>query len=385
VIHQDGTFRPNDIHQRDLDVTRLATKIRELVNLSSFSLYSPFRQAASISRGAIISLLEALPSSCASLELDTAGYDGRHSDRNDDEAHICDSLRAVLPRMRYARIRISTMCSAMFGFGPDPHINNNFPDASEDEDEDARFQPISLKNMRSLLVNCVSENWYALQRCSASDWNHTHLNPGSPRSSWLSITAALERLVETEGAICQDANIMVMGHTVHHDSTDMAIWQAYIRANIVAKESHLLPHRLVCKKDIADPWLVRIPGPKDLLTSAINIEPLAEDYNWVPLYGGSRLPRAIAEDEMRGRRSIATGCVSMPAYLKPSHKWLQENPGQFVTHWLNENMCGRKLFQAEVRVGDQEYLSLEPIREITPGGWVRGPHNRFLMRMGTYR
>jgi hypothetical protein len=75
---------------------QLVPTLPSFVNLRSFSLYvaqSPYR---SIPRATIIALLEALPSSCTNLELDTRGQDHREED---EQAHVCDVIRGLLPPM----------------------------------------------------------------------------------------------------------------------------------------------------------------------------------------------------------------------------------------------------------------------------------------------
>ncbi|CAI4220048.1 unnamed protein product [Parascedosporium putredinis] len=351
--YSSGAQMCNARDQRDLEMAMLSEKLGGLVNLASFSLHAPFREVASVTRRAVIALLENLPSSCTCLEIDTADSDDR---LQGESLHVCESLRAVLPRMRFARIRTSAMCCAMFGNGPDPNR-----DPGTEDDGQASFRPIALPHMESLLVNCITTDCYALPRCQHPAWDDGLLDPGSPDACWPSVTAALQILTDTKGAVKPDASITVMGYTLPGDPTTWPYGRP-ISARTISPSPGSCASRA-----------------RGTLGSSDAIEPVAEDHNWVAVYGGSRLPRPVVAAEMRGERSIAMGCLVKPAYLKSAAKWLQENPGQIPTHWLNENQCGLKLFTAEKREGE-EYLSLEPIREWTPAGWIRGSHNMFMRR-----
>jgi len=67
--------------------------------------------------GTIASLLDALPSSCMDLELDTRG---REDDRVCEfypvygSTHLCSIVRSLLPRLRHLRLRLGTLCSHLF-------------------------------------------------------------------------------------------------------------------------------------------------------------------------------------------------------------------------------------------------------------------------------
>ncbi|KAK3938698.1 hypothetical protein QBC46DRAFT_355646 [Diplogelasinospora grovesii] len=109
--------------------------VAHLDKLQSFSLHvrpnSPGFDL-DISRRAIAAIIEALPESCANLEVDTGDHDHATSlfqaNHEGSPAHLCDTLPNLLSRMRHLRLHL--------------------PDA-------ASFHPISLPKMRTLLVNCT--------------------------------------------------------------------------------------------------------------------------------------------------------------------------------------------------------------------------------------
>ncbi|KAF2874776.1 hypothetical protein BDV95DRAFT_603569 [Massariosphaeria phaeospora] len=120
-------------------LTQLTPLISNFKNLASFSLCAQGlsrnpvladRQPESVPRKNIVALLKALPETCTNLELDTRGYDHREEY---EQVHMCDAVRAILPRMHNVRIRVGAMCHEMFGTG--------------------EFTPTHLPNLKSLIVN----------------------------------------------------------------------------------------------------------------------------------------------------------------------------------------------------------------------------------------
>jgi len=144
-----ASYEPQDVEMSNSQVeqalTRLAGALTRFPGLRAFSLYVPPNNTGhhfDISQTALASIINSLPPSCASLEIDTAGLD--HATGFGAPVHLCDTLRAVLPRMRHARLGLRTMCSSLFGTGTVlPH-----------HDAAASYYPIALPNMQSLLVNC---------------------------------------------------------------------------------------------------------------------------------------------------------------------------------------------------------------------------------------
>ncbi|KAL1858933.1 hypothetical protein Daus18300_009803 [Diaporthe australafricana] len=352
----------------------VASILPQLGNLSSLSLHT---RANPASPDALISLLEALPVSCTSLELDTYHDDVYGLGGNIQPAHLCDSLRAILPRMHHARIRTGIMCGAMFGEG-------NLPDEAAPcgRPGSKPFVPIHLPHMRSLLVVCARQS--LLFRCGAVSTNHMNiLWADLSGSAWLSVTTALEQLVQTPGAVRQagDASICAVGIT-DYDQDDMVTWKAIVRADVVAKVSWAVPYRMVWHSGIPGSWVVRLPDGRELMTTLQNIEQLAEGEEWVSVSGGVRLPRSVMEDKRAGRPSFAVGCVPEPMpLLKTAEQWRQDNPKKMTYVWRNEAITGEKLVEAEKRMGRDEYLSLQPVLERTPVGWCRGYRNESLERV----
>ncbi|KAJ0116765.1 hypothetical protein J7T55_009916 [Diaporthe amygdali] len=349
----------------------IASVLPKLTKLSSLSLHVRIGWA---SHEILTHLLEAIPLSCTSLELDT-GYTGWGDGQS---AHMCDSVRAVLPRMRHARIRTETMCAAMLGTGilPDEVVPGGEWRHLTDP-----FTPIHLPHMYSLLIVCARHS--LIRRCGAPRLHDGNLWTKPSGSAWASITAALERLVETPGAIRQDGASICAVACTDYDQDDMATWKAVVRADVVAKTSWAVPYRMVWHGVIPGSWLVRLPGGRELMTTLENIEQLAEGEEWVNVSGGARLPREIVETARAGKPSFAAGCALEPmSMLKTAAQWRQDNPNKITYIWRNETTTGEKLLEAEKRTGRDSYFSLRPVIERTPHGWIRGYRNESLKRVG---
>ncbi|KAH7109863.1 hypothetical protein B0J11DRAFT_234535 [Dendryphion nanum] len=90
-------------------LTRLTTFSINLVGIPYESIHFP--------PSVIVKILESLPDSVVNLEIDTVGSDlelssRRHSERPD--IHVCDYLSKLIPRLEILRLRIGSMCPALF-------------------------------------------------------------------------------------------------------------------------------------------------------------------------------------------------------------------------------------------------------------------------------
>lgn len=93
----------------------LATTISTMTSLRCFSFMVSAAHAIGfwIPRSSVASIVERLPRTCIALEVDTRSHDRGEP----GEAHVCDSLRQVIPRLQHLRLRLRSLCSAAFGTG----------------------------------------------------------------------------------------------------------------------------------------------------------------------------------------------------------------------------------------------------------------------------
>jgi hypothetical protein len=186
-----GTFPPPVPIPEDFKPEMLAKVIptlRYFTNLWSFSL-TVAPPILSILRPILIELLQALPETCVSLEIDTQGEYHRNED---EEAHICPMIRAMLPRMHNLHIRVGVMCSAMFG------THGSTTD----------FVATQTPRLQSLLVNCGNSS--QIQRCGEMDYTTSAKHPLSQNGlAYLSILEGLIHLVAQQD-LPGSANIRVV-------------------------------------------------------------------------------------------------------------------------------------------------------------------------------
>lgn len=323
---------------------RLAAIIQHLPKLSSFSLL------VYPSSEAFCELLDALPPSCISLEVDTmiTGYTHRHSaPSKGPKFHTCDSIYNLLPRLQDLRIRKLEMCEHMFA-RPAPS---------------STWIPAALPKMKTLLVNCDLPQGYHIVRC----WKEMLTWP-SQVFSWSCLTSVLESLVARPNSTLPDAKLYIMT-CARTSGVDQSIWPTLIRTEMLAKESLAFPYRRIQMESSS--WLVRLHDGRELLGTLDDIEALTEGQVWRDVVGGARLPASVLAAEAEGKPSYATGCVEKPLQVKTSEQWREENPKKGNALWWNERLAGTRLLEVEFRKGDK-YLNTNNVVEGTPDGWMRG-------------
>ncbi|CAI6331055.1 unnamed protein product [Periconia digitata] len=332
-------------------VAEFVTLIPHFSNLSSFSLKMDLSSSRSVPRATLIKLLEALPASCTHLELDTNAQDHREEG---EDAHVCDAIRDVLPRMQNARIRISAMCCKMFGT----------KDTALDE-----FTPLQLPNLKSLVLNCAIASGLQVQSCGGLDWTGQAKGPDAGvELAWRQVTSSLMNLVahDTEGNLA-DACIYALNATLIADVT-----QTTIRANLVTQETSAFPI-LRLSRPFQDPsyYSVRmLDGSAQVVNLSSQIESLVEGHIWRDIRGGSRLPTVLSKAGRTVLPSFAWGCAVVPLPGQTEEEWIAENKSKGLPSFLwDEEKVGRQIMRAEIRTGDR-FLGVVPIKLDIPEGWV---------------
>lgn len=370
-----GSDNAGDKTKTSNGVARLVSLIPHFKNLVSFSLRLEESRWCPIPRATIIALLGALPESCTNLELDTFGQDHR---KDNEQAHVCDAVRCVLPRMQNVRIRLGAMCGAMFGTGKmlaSSRVESDSADGTIDD-----FAPISLPKIQSLIVYCALPSGTRLQRCGRTSYTPLAMTlPWLASFAYPSITTSLAKLVEQNIENLRSAQIYAMVGNQSSNSTQDC--QTEIRIDMVAKEAWAFPSLPLGKPLGNLGYIVRLHNESEFVTTkAENIEAIAEGQLWKDTLGGTRLSVQILDAAKNGLPSFAAGCVESRLPTKTVEEWTMENQCvEMPVVWRNEEKAGMKLMFAEKRTGDG-YLSGLPVKEITPEGWIRTGHGFFIDR-----
>jgi hypothetical protein len=243
------------------------------------------------------------------------------------------------------------MCSSLFGTGA----------ALPQDNAASSYNPITLLNMQTLLVNC-RRAWGTAPTCTGA------LDLASPpalpaHDSWDSVTQALQTLATTTGPgrVKPGVNLCVVAATPQ-DSSDASRYITLIRADIASRTSHAFPVAFVSRGPPAA-WLMRTSEGREVISSdTATLVAVAEgEAGWVTTQNGLRLPVHVAGE---------WGLEVRESPLEEGSVWRAANPRKMHLLWYNEQLSGERLLDGEVRVGDA-YLSREPLVERTPAGWQR--------------
>lgn len=327
-------------------LTRLAVALTRFPRLRAFSLYVPPNHTGhhfDISQTAVASIINSLPPSCVSLEIDTVGLD--HATGFGAPVHLCDTLRAVLPRMRHARLSLRTMCSSLFGTGATlPH-----------NDTTGSYHPIALPNMQSILVNC-RRAWGTAPICADA------ADAASCADCWDSVTHALQALAATPGLAPPTASLSALTATPQ-DNADKSRYITVIRSDLTRQASHAFPVAFVCRGPTA--WLMRTGSGREVIssdTAALVATAEGEEAGWVTTAReGVRLPMQVAAE---------WGLERSESPVEEVGGWRAANPRKMHLLWYNEQVSGERLLDGEVRQGEG-YLERVAVVERTPEGWKR--------------
>lgn len=334
-------------HLRDI-----ATQVTQMAGLVSFSLHTspePNKVGFWLPRPAIAAIIQALPQSCVNLEIDTRGRDSSEP----GSAHLCAAIRATLPRVQNLRLRLSTMCPAIFGADFDSSAPAKFFSS---------FQPLATSTLETVLINCVPGNIFGSRAgiCGPSqeslynDW--TEPEPQAYFAFVDCLRLGVERLCYP---VAKRVSVIM---ALPHDNADQAIYPALLRGDILENQVSVLPFRNIIGMRSNDGYLVRTFDDQEIFTCPWVVDALVENQFWGETKDGYRLPA-----QMLGTTEFSLHAVKrMP--IQSTREWKVKYPMIGCGLWSNERRTGSRLLQAEGREGLKD---VTPIREKTPVGFHR--------------
>ena len=118
--HDEPNYRRDQLI-RTIDILALLLKTT-LTSLTTFSLTirDPIEggwcacYTGWLSSEHFCKVVQAIPESCANLELDTGGTDGIQQGRGNGK-HLCQDIQRVLPKLHHLRLRVAYACHTIWG------------------------------------------------------------------------------------------------------------------------------------------------------------------------------------------------------------------------------------------------------------------------------
>ncbi|KAJ4247114.1 hypothetical protein NW762_013252 [Fusarium torreyae] len=312
-----------------------------MAKLKSFSLAQHYQDPSlSILRSTISTVLEALPASCANLELAVGGAGADEIEGIDGHpTHLCENIRRLLPRMYHVHINLECLCDAMLGTWDPNQI----------------FHPISLPKLRSLHVDCAD---YLGRRECRDEYHHT------PERTWRSIIRGLQHVVDLRETGTPEVTVLGSSPAGRHPQQD--IYQTLLRCHIRKGEDSTTTWAFPTPympppngNHVFNNRHVRINGGDFVALGRRPLHYIAGDRPWRILTNGSKLP-ATWDHHLPWISDEKVGLVAW-------EEWIERWPRKKSSLAVNEELTGMRLIEAEERKG----YEVKSLVEKTPQGYAR--------------
>ena len=301
-----------------------------------------------IPRPLITDFIKILPTTCVNVEIDSRGNDYCKP----GDAHLCDALREIFPRLRHLRLRLSTLCPAILGDDFNP---------AQSGDMSSTFRPVAAPQLKTLIINCIPRTIFE---------SHAHVCGTFQENPYTSYaTNLLEARIAIIDALCLSkrtskfsaAECVRVLHALPHSNNDQSVYASLLQHNILEDVTWSLPFRNIMGSQ-KDSFLIRTPESLELLSYSWAIEAVAEGELWSEVDNGSR----ISTSSLREGISVY---IPKRLPLLETNAWKAANPRKSCMLWLNEEVSGTRLLTAERSHG---LFGVTPVKEKTPAGWTRG-------------
>lgn len=326
----------------------LATMIGKMTNLSFLSFVvtseNPWTVGFWIPRPIIASMIGNLSRSCVGLEIDTRGNDFSEL----GSVHLCDKIRDVLPHLRHFRVRLSTLCSAMFC------ASFNANDATEDHSK--------APSLKSVIINCVPQSLGyggSARRCGFLEMHPYYRSFHDIFEARGSLATTLRDLV-VRGSYPEIERLWLVDMQ-YHDNDDPTVYAAYNRRDILLNKTWAIPFRNILGVE-RNAVLTRTPEVNEVVSFQWVVEELAEAQTWKETLSGCRMPAATIATVYPQRED----CWEKPLPMESVEAFQIRHPGKSCRLWVNEKKTGLRLLHAFERQG---LVDQTPVRQITPSGW----------------
>ena len=299
------------------DMESFATLICTMCNLTTFSLILEPTPGEAAKHGfwihlrCLLTLLEALPKSVSNLELDLGLLDAA---RDGGPRHVCHALSRLLPQLRHLRLRLGTLCAALFDLGEEastaPHLETLVINTSmggrktcgcvvlDDYTPDARR--VHIMDNSGQVDYWPSVCLSALESGIFPNIKRFEVFAFEPNDSWPSM--------ENDGGEGE-------GHEDDEDDEDDSIDSDALRADhwnqhdILTQKTYNLPLRRVAQDKRS--LMLRTRLHEEVFGDVYTTEQKAEGPAWVGTVGGLRFPAPFAASKEAVSRGYVWGDLGL--------------------------------------------------------------------------
>ncbi|KAK9414079.1 putative F-box domain-containing protein [Seiridium unicorne] len=328
-----------------LDLDRLPSRLRNMVQLRSLSIHTPAQlpRGLWIPESSMAEILHHVPGTCSSLEVDVR--DSRpesHPDKS--ETHICVSIRRLMPQLQFLRLGLPCLCPASVG---------DISEASSISTPD--FTPAEAPNLRECIIKLREPSFGASATVKKFD---IACNSEVRVVGIKAFAECLQALVHS-GRAPSLKKLWILDALPQRDQ--WTSFGALVRRDVLADKSQTLPWKNIAPGGKSkNGLLIRMPadeGGEDLLATMQDIWDLVEGHSWITASDGTRLPAFIM-----GRYRLP----QRDRTVQIKEEWLATN--RISTHlWADENETGMRLLHAETG----SLLEDSPAEIHVPEGWRR--------------
>lgn len=326
---------------------RLVPRLKKIGSrLLSFSITVDF-PGPFIPTNEIASLMEILPESCTGLEVDIkqTGFIMRQTPAH-PPVHLCGKIRAILPQIKYLRVRLPEICPALLGI--------------EQHGEITSYEVVSAPKFQSCLINLAGRE----PGSTSTDAMATRCSDSATKTSQIGsldrFPSALPPLVPVLQAFTRLNSHLQQFWVIDVQPRDNNVphaWPGWIRRDVLSRSSYPIPVGNLLL--FFDPlWLARAPkkpsGTEDWIGSMPLLESVAEGNVWTVAATGVRLATAT----FRGYEIILSALTKAQSEQKEKH---------YLMLWQNEEAAGEKMLPE----GPGPFMKKWNMNEITPSGWTR--------------
>lgn len=352
----DGCPEAKEVwHQLDV----LSSRVKSMIRMSSISVVLADNSSAVIgfwlARSTLARLVDNLPPSCTSLEID-AREDPHltQSERgHSGSGHLCPSIRRVMPQLNYLRLRLRSVCPEICGVG------FNLEQLGEVTEG---FKAVEAPHLKQMVVNlCILWGIQGPVCHSAEGVSDPHHPSETFPEARKTIAKYLRHAFESSCYPEIERLWIVDLHWKGRDDGDNDSYPAYFRRDISLKRTQVFPYKNV-----------GLPFPMGKQKAGSMIRMSDDDYvtpTWVHEF---LVEGECWQESMQG--------VRLPApVMASSLHILKELPKETFEEWTkrtkissqlraNEALAGRRVLE----VGDIDGLTeVYNVKEIVPQGFKR--------------